>query len=103
MPAPATTTPAARGGRGDAARRPDETAIYRAFSMTATRCRADSLCDADELGRLRHLLDQQLSHLQSVIARLANRLQRRLLAKQTRAWSSISKRASSTRPGSRAS
>src|SRR6185436_2516198 len=33
-----------------------------------------------------HLLDQQLSHLQSVIARLANRLQRRLLAKQTRAW-----------------
>src|SRR5207253_9128315 len=42
--------------------------------------------DSDELGRLRHLLDQQLSHLQSVIARLANRLQRRLLAKQTRAW-----------------
>src|SRR5216684_3254691 len=47
---------------------------------------ADKLCDSDELGRLRHLLDQQLSHLQSVIARLANRLQRRLLAKQTRAW-----------------
>ena len=42
---------------------------------------ADKLCDSDELGRLRHLLDQQLSHLQSVIARLANRLQRRLLAK----------------------
>src|SRR5579885_2145912 len=40
----------------------------------------------DETARLRHLLDQQLSHLQSVIARLANRLQRRLLAKQTRAW-----------------
>ncbi len=67
--------------------RPDETAIYRAFSMTADEVvEADSLCDADELGRLRHLLDQQLSHLQSVIARLANRLQRRLLAKQTRAW-----------------
>ena len=47
---------------------------------------ADTLCDGDELTRLRHLLDQQLSHLQSVIARLANRLQRRLLAKQTRAW-----------------
>jgi len=47
---------------------------------------ADKLCDPDELGRLRHLLDQQLSHLQSVIARLANRLQRRLLARQTRAW-----------------
>jgi cobaltochelatase CobT len=67
--------------------RPDETAIYRAFSMTADEVvDAETLCDADELGRLRHLLDQQLSHLQSVIARLANRLQRRLLAKQTRAW-----------------
>src|SRR5713101_1397584 len=67
--------------------RPDENAIYRAFSMTADEVvDADKLCDSDELGRLRHLLDQQLSHLQSVIARLANRLQRRLLAKQTRAW-----------------
>jgi len=67
--------------------RPDESAIYRAFSMTADEVvDADKLCDSDELGRLRHLLDQQLSHLQSVIARLANRLQRRLLAKQTRAW-----------------
>ncbi len=47
---------------------------------------ADELCDADELTRLRQLLDQQLSHLQSVIARLANRLQRRLLAKQMRSW-----------------
>ncbi|MCG8595418.1 MAG: cobaltochelatase subunit CobT [Kiloniellales bacterium] len=47
---------------------------------------AEELCDADELARLRKMLDQQLSHLQGVIARLANRLQRRLLAKQTRAW-----------------
>src|SRR2546430_6555404 len=67
--------------------RPDENAIYRAYSMTADEViDADKLCDSDELGRLRHLLDQQLSHLQSVIARLANRLQRKLLAKQTRAW-----------------
>jgi cobaltochelatase CobT len=35
---------------------------------------------------LRSLLDQQLAHLQSIISRLANRLQRRLLAKQSRAW-----------------
>src|SRR4029079_3201126 len=64
-----------------------ENAIYRAYSTTADEVvEADKLCDADELGRLRHLLDQQLAHLQSVIARLANRLQRRLLAKQTRAW-----------------
>jgi cobaltochelatase CobT len=32
------------------------------------------------------MLDQQLAHMQSVVSRLANRLQRRLLAKQTRAW-----------------
>ncbi len=67
--------------------RADDTAVYRAFSTAADEViEADKLCDCDELGRLRHLLDQQLSHLQSVIARLANRLQRRLLAKQTRAW-----------------
>ncbi|HEX6957543.1 MAG TPA: cobaltochelatase subunit CobT [Ferrovibrio sp.] len=47
---------------------------------------ADDLCDADELARLRHHLDQQLSHLQSVVGKLANRLQRRLMAKQSRSW-----------------
>lgn len=47
---------------------------------------ADALCDPDELTRLRQMLDQQLAHLQGVIARLANRLQRRLMAQQTRAW-----------------
>ena len=47
---------------------------------------ADTLCDAQELTRLRVQLDQQLSHLQGVVSRLANRLQRRLLAKQTRSW-----------------
>jgi cobaltochelatase CobT len=47
---------------------------------------AADLCDADELSRLRHQLDQQLAHLQGVVGRLANRLQRRLMAKQTRAW-----------------
>jgi len=47
---------------------------------------AAALCDADELGRLRRHLDQQLSNLQAVVSRLANRLQRKLLAKQTRAW-----------------
>jgi cobaltochelatase CobT len=47
---------------------------------------AETLCEPDELTRLRHQLDQQLSHLQGVVARLANRLQRRLMAKQTRSW-----------------
>lgn len=47
---------------------------------------ASDLCDPDELSRLRGQLDQQLLHLQGVVARLANRLQRKLMAKQTRAW-----------------
>jgi len=47
---------------------------------------ANDLCPADELARLRIHLDQQLTSLQGIITRLANRLQRRLLAKQTRAW-----------------
>lgn len=47
---------------------------------------AADLCDPDELTRLRHMLDQQLQHLQGVISKLANRLQRRLLAKQQRSW-----------------
>ncbi|MBN9603624.1 MAG: cobaltochelatase subunit CobT [Afipia felis] len=47
---------------------------------------ADELCDAEELARLRGYLDKQLAHLQHVVARLANRLQRRLMAQQNRAW-----------------
>ena len=47
---------------------------------------AEELCDPEELARLRHMLDQQLGHLQGMIGKLANRLQRRLLAKQTRSW-----------------
>ena len=47
---------------------------------------ADLLCESDELARLRALLDQQVARLQGVVSRLANRLQRRLLAKQTRSW-----------------
>jgi len=47
---------------------------------------AEDLCDAEELTRLRAYLDQQLSALSSVVSRLANKLQRRLLAQQNRAW-----------------
>ena len=62
-------------------------AAYRAFTTQYDEMvGAEELCDPDELTRLRGLLDQQLAHLHSVIARLANRLQRRLLAKQTRSW-----------------
>ena len=47
---------------------------------------ATELCDADELARLRGHLDQQLVHLQAVVSKLANRLQRRLMAQQSRSW-----------------
>ncbi len=47
---------------------------------------AEELCDAEELARLRSYLDKQLNQLQGVVGRLANRLQRRLLAQQSRAW-----------------
>ncbi len=47
---------------------------------------AEDLCDGEELARLRQMLDQQLQHLQGVVGKLANRLQRRLMAQQTRAW-----------------
>ena len=65
---------------------PGET-VYRAFTTAYDEIvDAETLCEADELARLRHQLDQQLSHLQGVVSRLANRLQRRLMAKQTRSW-----------------
>jgi len=47
---------------------------------------ATALCDEEELGRLRAYLDQQLVHLQSAVTKLANRLQRRLMAQQARSW-----------------
>jgi cobaltochelatase CobT len=47
---------------------------------------AEDLCDAEELDRLRSYLDKQLNHLQGVVGRLANRLQRRLMAQQNRSW-----------------
>ena len=47
---------------------------------------AAELCDEEELGRLRSYLDQQLVHLQGAVTKLANRLQRRLMAQQSRSW-----------------
>jgi len=47
---------------------------------------AEDLCDEEELDRLRAFLDKQLTNLQGVVGRLANRLQRRLMAQQNRSW-----------------
>ena len=47
---------------------------------------AADLCEAEELARLRGFLDQQLSAMQGVVSRLANKLQRLLMAQQNRHW-----------------
>src|SRR5688500_7002079 len=60
---------------------------YRIFTTRFDEVvEAAELCDEEELGRLRSYLDQQLTHLQGAVTRLANRLQRRLVAKQSRSW-----------------
>ncbi len=103
-PSDSTTTEAAEGddaqdsddaseAEGSRPNRPDidpagrPEAIYKVFSTAADEVvGAEDLCDPDELTRLRAYLDQQLQSLHSIVARLANRLQRRLMAKQNRAW-----------------
>jgi cobaltochelatase CobT len=47
---------------------------------------AEELCEPEELDRLRGYLDKQLANLQGIVSRLANRLQRRLMAQQNRSW-----------------
>ncbi len=60
---------------------------YRIFTTRYDEMvEAPELCDEEELGRLRAYLDQQLVHLQSAVTKLANRLQRRLMAQQNRSW-----------------
>ena len=48
--------------------------------------KAEKLENAEEAAKLRKTLDQQLVGFQDVITKLANKLQRQLLAKQNRAW-----------------
>jgi cobaltochelatase CobT len=69
--------------RSNEARGPDYKAYTNKFDEII---HAEDLCDADELTRLRAYLDKQLAHLQGVVGRLANRLQRRLMAQQNRSW-----------------
>jgi cobaltochelatase CobT len=60
---------------------------YKAFTTRFDEIvEAEDLCDVEELGRLRAYLDQQMASSQSVVTRLANRLQRRLMAQQARSW-----------------
>ncbi|TVR99427.1 MAG: cobaltochelatase subunit CobT [Rhodospirillales bacterium] len=89
MPGEGGVTPA--GPTARRARRPDpgedRGITYHPYTQSFDEVvPAAVLCDPEELTRLRFQLDQQLANLEGVVARLANRLQRRLLAKQTRAW-----------------
>ena len=60
---------------------------YRAYTTKHDEIvTAEDLCDEDELLRLRGFLDQQLVSLQGAVTKLANRLQRRLMAQQSRSW-----------------
>jgi cobaltochelatase CobT len=64
-----------------------EALAYRVFTTRFDEMvEASELCSTVELGRLRAQLDQQLNRFQGMIGRMANRLQRRLMAQQTRSW-----------------
>ena len=82
------------GSRRPETRRPNLSVLenpeafgYKVFTRTYDEIvSAEELCDAGELERLRAFLDKQLQALHGAVARLANRLQRRLLAQQNRGW-----------------
>jgi len=64
-----------------------DTFEYKAFTEAFDEVvEARELCDVEEMDRLRAYLDSQLAGLQSVVTRLANRLQRKLMAQQNRSW-----------------
>ena len=84
-------TDAKEPGHAEHLRRPDgnlsNETLYKVFCTAFDEVvDVEDLCEPDELSRLRTQLDNQLAHLQGVTSKLANRLQRRLLAKQTRSW-----------------
>lgn len=72
------------------AQRPEMSNMPAPYSVFTTAhdeiIRAEELCEGEELERLRGYLDGHMAGLASVIARLANRLQRRLMAQQQRSW-----------------
>jgi cobaltochelatase CobT len=79
-------------GEGEQPARPDPSGdaravTYKVFSAEHDEIvQAEELCDPEELTRLRAYLDQQLASLSNVVSRLANRLQRKLMAQQNRSW-----------------
>lgn len=79
--------PTEEGRRDDPFAPPGMGGYYAAYTTAHDEVvAAAELADEIELTRLRQLMDRQLLPLQGVIARLANRLQRRLMARQLRSW-----------------
>ncbi|MFP4125789.1 MAG: cobaltochelatase subunit CobT [Alphaproteobacteria bacterium] len=67
---------------------PGQSSDYRIFSQEHDQIiYAEELCSQSELTRLRMQLDQSLERFQGMIGRMANRLQRKLMAQQLRSWS----------------
>ncbi|RAK62765.1 cobaltochelatase subunit CobT [Phenylobacterium kunshanense] len=79
-------------GEGEQPARPDPSGdnravTYKVFTTAHDEIvAAEELCDPEELTRLRAYLDQQLASVSNVVSRLANRLQRKLMAQQNRSW-----------------
>jgi len=79
--------PSGEARRPDFSGRNEPQSDYKVFSAKHDEIvHAEDLCPPEELDRLRAFLDKQLASLHGAVARLANRLQRRLLAQQNRAW-----------------
>jgi cobaltochelatase CobT len=81
------TEPSGEARRPSPAGRNEPPVDYRIFSTRHDETvHAEDLCPPEELERLRAFLDKQLATLHGAVAKLANRLQRKLLAQQSRAW-----------------
>ncbi len=79
--------PSSDAQRPDGSRSNEPLSAYKIFTTGHDELiAAEDLCSPEELERLRGFLDKQLANLHGAVARLANRLQRRLLAQQNRAW-----------------
>jgi len=67
--------------------RGEATDAYRVFDTRFDEIiAAADLCDDEELTRLRQMLDRHMENVTSIVGKLANRLQRKLMAHQNRSW-----------------
>lgn len=82
-----TDVPSGPGARTVLRNAPAEMPPYRAYTTRYDEVvAAQDLCEPDELLDLRRQLDKKMTAFHGLVTKLANRLQRKLLAQQTRAW-----------------